>query len=134
MSLLTHLHHAFSPDIGLKATVLQQPYNMSTSKHRQSHACGQQQRQLLACGHHRDDTDEACVCSEVIDAMFQPSRYDKVYPFSYMYTYFVTVPHSFMTQLAFPADNKKYSEFSIPTLVQIRNRAMMFVATSVVHA
>ena len=44
--------------------------------------------------------------------MFQPSRYDQVYPLSYMYTYFVTVPHSFLTQLAFPADNAKYSKTS----------------------
>ncbi|DBA95338.1 TPA: Lymphocyte transmembrane adapter 1 [Trebouxia sp. C0006] len=46
---------------------------------------------------------------EVIDAMFQPSRYDSVYPYSYLYTYFVTVPHSFMTQLAYPTANAKYS-------------------------
>lgn len=45
--------------------------------------------------------------------MFQPSRYDVVYPFSYMYTYFVTVPHSFLTQLAFPADNQKYSKLTL---------------------
>ena len=52
----------------------------------------------------------ACVCSEVIDVMFQPSRYDTVYPFSYMYTYFVTVSNSFPTQLAYPAANAKYSK------------------------
>ena len=51
------------------------------------------------------------MCSEVIDAMFQPSRYDSVYPYSYLYTYFVTVPHSFMTQLAYPTANAKYSKF-----------------------
>ncbi len=51
------------------------------------------------------------MCSEVIDAMFQPSRYDSVYPYSYLYTYFVTVPHSFLTQLAYPTANAKFSKF-----------------------
>ena len=50
------------------------------------------------------------LCSELIDAMFKPSRYDSVYPLSYMSTYFVTVPHSFLTQLAFPQANAKYSK------------------------
>lgn len=49
-------------------------------------------------------------CSEVIDAMYQPSRYDNVYPFSYMYTYFVSVPHSILIQLANPTANKAYGE------------------------
>ncbi len=34
------------------------------------------------------------VHSEVSDAMFQPSRYDTVYPYNYLYNYFVTVPFS----------------------------------------
>ena len=41
-------------------------------------------------------------------AMFQPSKFDRVYPLSYLFTYFVTVPHSILTQLAFPAANFKY--------------------------
>ncbi|KAK9807758.1 hypothetical protein WJX72_008373 [[Myrmecia] bisecta] len=45
---------------------------------------------------------------EVIDAMFQPSKYDRVYPLSYLFTVFVTVPHSILIQLAFPAANAKY--------------------------
>ena len=40
--------------------------------------------------------------------MFQPSRYDNVYPFSYMYTYLVSVPHSILIQLADPTANKAY--------------------------
>lgn len=45
---------------------------------------------------------------EVIDAMYAPSRYDHVYPFSYLYTYFVSVPHSILIQLASPTANKTY--------------------------
>ena len=45
---------------------------------------------------------------QVIDAMFQPSKYDKVYPFSYIFTLIVTLPHSFLIQLAFPVQNAKY--------------------------
>lgn len=52
-----------------------------------------------------------CPCSEVIDAMFQPSRYDNVYPFSYMYTYLVSVPHSILIQLANPTANKAYGVY-----------------------
>lgn len=37
--------------------------------------------------------------------MFLPSKYDSVYPFSYLFTYFVTVPHALLTQLAFPIGN-----------------------------
>ena len=40
--------------------------------------------------------------------MFQPSKYDKVYPFSYIFTLFVTLPHSFLIQLAFPVQNAKF--------------------------
>ena len=47
-------------------------------------------------------------CSEVIDAMFQPSKYDTVYPFSYLYTYFVSTPHSILIQLASPTANKEF--------------------------
>ena len=52
-------------------------------------------------------------CSEVIDAMYAPSRYDHVYPFSYLYTYFVSVPHSILIQLASPTANKTYGECSV---------------------
>lgn len=52
------------------------------------------------------------VCSEVIDAMYAPSRYDHVYPFSYLYTYFVSVPHSILIQLASPTANKTYGQFT----------------------
>ena len=55
----------------------------------------------------------AC-CSEVIDAMYLPSKYDSVYPFSYMFTYFVTVPHALLTQLAFPVGN---SQQGVPQLL-----------------
>ncbi|KAK9796248.1 hypothetical protein WJX73_001881 [Symbiochloris irregularis] len=44
---------------------------------------------------------------ETIDAMYRPHRYDTVYPFSYLFTYFVTVPHSFLIQLAYPTANEK---------------------------
>ena len=37
--------------------------------------------------------------------MYLPSKYYSVYPFSYMFTYFVTVPHALLTQLAFPVGN-----------------------------
>lgn len=57
------------------------------------------------------------LCSEVIDAMFQPSRYDSVYPFSYMYTYFVSVPHSILIQLANPTANKTYGVLPCPALL-----------------
>ena len=40
--------------------------------------------------------------------MFSPSRYDRVYPFSYIFTLIVTLPHSFLIQLAFPTQNAKY--------------------------
>ena len=53
-------------------------------------------------------------CSEVIDALYNPGVYDTVYPYSYMYTWFVTLPHSILTQLAFPVDNAKYSELPDP--------------------
>ena len=56
------------------------------------------------------DCDLLCGCSEVIDAMYQPSRYDSVYPFSYLYTYAVSVPHSILIQLANPKSNKAYGE------------------------
>ncbi|EIE19348.1 hypothetical protein COCSUDRAFT_19779, partial [Coccomyxa subellipsoidea C-169] len=46
---------------------------------------------------------------EVIDALFNPGCYDTVYPYSYLFTWFVTIPHSLLAQLAFPADNAKYS-------------------------
>lgn len=49
---------------------------------------------------------------EVIDAMFQPSRYDTVYPYKYLYNYFVTVPHFFLTQLAYTTANAIYSKFT----------------------
>ncbi|KAL3149585.1 Lymphocyte transmembrane adapter 1 [Trebouxia sp. C0010 RCD-2024] len=45
---------------------------------------------------------------EVIDAMFQPSKYDTVYPFSYLYTYFVSTPHSILIQLANPTANREF--------------------------
>ena len=35
--------------------------------------------------------DSHTQCREVIDAMYRPHRYDSVYPFSYLFTYFVTV-------------------------------------------
>ncbi|CAL5229390.1 g12708 [Coccomyxa viridis] len=44
---------------------------------------------------------------EVIDAMYKPSRYDSIYPLSYIFTYVVTVPHSILTQLAWPLGNAK---------------------------
>ncbi len=47
---------------------------------------------------------------EVIDALFNPGCYDTVYPYSYLFTWFVTIPHSLLTQLAFPADNAKFGE------------------------
>lgn len=47
---------------------------------------------------------------EVIDALFNPGCYDTVYPYSYLFTWFVTIPHSLLTQLAFPDDNTKYGE------------------------
>ena len=53
-------------------------------------------------------------CSEVIDALYNPGVYDTVYPYSYMYTWFVTLPHSILSQLAFPVDNAKYSELTDP--------------------
>jgi auxin influx carrier (AUX1 LAX family) len=37
--------------------------------------------------------------------MFKPSMYDRIYPFSYIFTYIVTVPHALLTQLAFPNAN-----------------------------
>lgn len=44
--------------------------------------------------------------------MFQPSRYDTVYPFSYLYTYFVSTPHSILVQLANPTANKAYGRLT----------------------
>lgn len=52
------------------------------------------------------------VHSEMIDAMFQPSLYVTVYPYNYLYNYFVTVPHFFLIQLASTTANAKYSKFT----------------------
>ena len=48
--------------------------------------------------------------------MYLPSKYDSVYPFSYMFTYFVTVPHAFLTQLAFPIGNAQQGSLNLPDL------------------
>lgn len=63
---------------------------------------------------------------EVIDALFNPGCYDTVYPYSYLFTWFVTIPHSLLAQLAFPADNAKYSESLSPgkSLLAVAVRCM----------
>ena len=70
-------------------------------------------------------------CSEVIDAMYAPSRYDHVYPFSYLYTYFVSVPHSILIQLASPTANKTYGECSVgSTLIYTQASALQLTLSS----
>ena len=69
---------------------------------------------LSRCTHICTDLHKAGMagCSEVIDAMYQPSRYDQVYPFSYLYTYAVSVPHSILIQLANPTANAAFGTLS----------------------
>ena len=50
---------------------------------------------------------DACMRSEIIDAMWAPSKYDVVYPASYLFTFLIAAPHSVLVQLAFPALNLK---------------------------
>lgn len=42
---------------------------------------------------------------EIMDSMWKPSKYPKVYPFSTLFTYMVTVPHSVMVVIAYGAAN-----------------------------
>jgi len=42
-----------------------------------------------------------------MDAMWKPSKFDRVYPFSTAFTFFVTVPHSVLSVLAFGKANIK---------------------------
>lgn len=44
---------------------------------------------------------------EIMDAMWKPSKYPRVYPFSTAFTFFVTIPHSVMVVLAYGAANAK---------------------------
>lgn len=68
---------------------------------------------------------------EVIDAMFQPSRYDHVYPFSYMYTYLVSVPHSILIQLANPTANKAYG--NVYGVVPVSGARDVSIVLMIVH-
>ncbi|EIE20383.1 hypothetical protein COCSUDRAFT_30594 [Coccomyxa subellipsoidea C-169] len=45
------------------------------------------------------------VSFEIIDAMWAPSKYDLVYPLSYLFTFTIAAPHSMLVQLAFPTEN-----------------------------
>ncbi len=58
--------------------------------------------------------------------MYAPSRYDHVYPFSYLYTYFVSVPHSILIQLAAPTANKTYGESLMVWLTLSTLRAFFY--------
>ena len=49
----------------------------------------------------------AVLRSEIIDAMWAPSKYAVVYPVSYLFTFAIAAPHSILVQLAFPAGNLK---------------------------
>ena len=59
-----------------------------------------------ANGHHATDW-APLLCSEIMDAMWKPSKFDRVYPFSTAFTFFVTVPHSVLSVLAFGKANVK---------------------------
>ncbi len=45
------------------------------------------------------------ICSEIIDAMWSPSKYDIVYPLSYLFTFTIAAPHSVLVQLSWPVEN-----------------------------
>jgi auxin influx carrier (AUX1 LAX family) len=45
------------------------------------------------------------VSFEIIDAMWAPSKYDVVYPLSYLFTFMIAAPHSVLVQLAYPKAN-----------------------------
>lgn len=45
------------------------------------------------------------MCSEIIDAMWSPSKYDIVYPLSYLFTFTIAAPHSVLVQLSWPKEN-----------------------------
>ena len=45
------------------------------------------------------------MCSEIIDAMWSPSKYDIVYPLSYLFTFTIAAPHSVLVQLSWPVEN-----------------------------
>ena len=49
----------------------------------------------------------ALLRSEIMDSMWKPSKFDRVYPFSTAFTFFVTVPHSIFSVLAFGKANVK---------------------------
>ena len=54
----------------------------------------------------------------------------QVYPFSYLYTYFVSVPHSILIQLASPTANKTYGEQKVHSDAKTLIRA----STQNIHA
>lgn len=45
------------------------------------------------------------VSFEIIDAMWSPSKYDIVYPLSYLFTFTIAAPHSVLAQLSWPVEN-----------------------------
>ena len=60
--------------------------------------------------------------------MFSPSKYDRVYPFSYIFTLIVTLPHSFLVQLAFPTQNAKYGVSALLCTVAASVHSLVGVA------
>lgn len=60
-------------------------------------------------------------CSEIIDAMWAPSKYDLVYPLSYLFTFTIAAPHSMLVQLAYPKENlAQGARPTTPQLLMIR--------------
>ena len=58
-------------------------------------------------GEQSTDLQTLLLRSEIMDSMWKPSKFDRVYPFSTAFTFFVTVPHSILSVLAFGKANVK---------------------------